>query len=99
MRSSQHPAVKRPPHPGEHITRVYLEPRGITGRALAEKLGVSPSMVCRLLQGSCGISPRMALRLSKAIGNTPESWLAMQGAHDLWVARRLVDLRRVEQLA
>lgn len=83
--------MRNPPHPGEIITD-YLEPHGITGRALAARLGVSPSMVCRLLQGSCGVSPLMALRLSKAIGNSPESWLAMQGAHDLWVARKQFDL-------
>ncbi len=90
--------MQNPPHPGEFITAVYLEPHGIKGRALATKLGVSPSVVCRLLQGSCRITPQMALRLSKAIGNTPESWLAMQGAHDLWVASKRVDLRRVGQL-
>ena len=90
--------MKTPPHPGEFITDVYLEPHGITGRALASTLGVSPSLVCRLLQGSCRISPQLALRLSKAVGNTPESWLALQAAHDLWVASKRVDLRRVGQL-
>ena len=85
-----------PLHPGAFITAVYLEPHGIKGRAFAAKLGVSPSMVCRLLQGSCGVSPLMALRLSNAIGNSPESWLAMQGQHDLWVARKNLDLQQVE---
>ncbi len=91
-------AMHNPPHPGEFITEVYLEPHDISGRALASKLDVSPSTLSRVLNGSSRISPEMALRLSKAIGRTPESWLAMQDAHDLWVARKSVNLQRVGKL-
>lgn len=91
-------AMHNPPHPGEFITEVYLEPHDISGRELASKLDVSPSTLSRILNGSSRISPEMALRLSKAIGRTPESWLAMQDAHDLWVARKSVNLRRVGKL-
>ena len=87
-----------PPHPGEFIAAVYLEPNGITGRELASKLGVSPSTLNRILTGRSGVSPEMALRLSKCLGRSPESWLAMQHNHDLWQARRRVDLRGVERL-
>lgn len=90
--------MHNPPHPGEFITGVYLEPHGISGRELAEKLDVAPSTLSRILNGSSRVTPEMALRLSKAIGRSPESWLAMQDAHDLWVARKNIDLRRVSKL-
>ena len=90
--------MHNPPHPGEFITGVYLEQHGISGRELAEKLDVAPSTLSRILNGSSRITPEMALRLSKAIGRSPESWLTMQDAHDLWVARKNVDLRRVGKL-
>ena len=87
-----------PPHPGEFIATVYLEPNGITGRELASKLGVSPSTLNRILTYKSSVSPEMALRLSKCIGRSPESWLAMQHNHDLWQARKRVDLSNVEAL-
>jgi addiction module HigA family antidote len=90
--------MHNPPHPGEFITTLYLEPHGISGRQLAEKLGVAPSTLNRILQGSSAITPVMALRLSKALGRTPESWLALQHAHDLWQARRTVNLADVTPL-
>lgn len=90
--------MHNPPHPGEFIREVYLEPFKITGRELAAKLGVSPSTLNRVLNGSSGISSEMALRLSKALGRTPESWLAMQDNHDLWRARQTVNLDAVEKV-
>jgi antitoxin HigA-1 len=90
--------MHNPPHPGEFIAAVYLEPNGLSGRELAQKLGVSPSTLSRVLNGSSRVSPEMALRLSKAIGRTPESWLAMQDEHDLWHARRTVDLGTVSKV-
>ncbi|MBN8481842.1 MAG: HigA family addiction module antidote protein [Xanthomonadales bacterium] len=91
-------AMHNPPHPGEFITEVYLEPHGISGRELADKLDVAASTLSRILKGSSRVTPEMALRLSKAIGRSPESWLAMQDAHDLWQARNTVDLKRVGKL-
>jgi len=91
-------AMHNPPHPGEFIASVYLDPNGITGRELAAKLGVSPSTLNRILTSKSGVSPEMALRLSKCIGRSPESWLAMQHNHDLWQARKRVDLSNVEAL-
>lgn len=90
--------MHNPPHPGEFISGVYLEPNGISGRELATKLDVAPSTLSRVLNGSSRITPEMALRLSKTLGRSPESWLAMQDSHDLWVARQNVDLRRVAKL-
>ena len=90
--------MHNPPHPGEFIIAVYLEPHGYSGRELALKLDVAASTLSRVLKSSSRITPEMALRLSKAIGRTPESWLAMQTAHDLWVARQNTDLKRVGKL-
>jgi addiction module HigA family antidote len=87
-----------PPHPGEFINEIYLEPNGISGRELAEKLDVAPSTLSRILRGTSRVTPEMALRLSKAIGRSPESWLAMQDTYDLWIARRHVNLRKVGKL-
>ena len=90
--------MHNPPHPGEFISAVYLEPNGLSGRELATKLDVSPSTLNRVLTGRSGISPEMALRLAKCLGRSAESWLALQQAHDLWQAKRNVDLRGVESL-
>jgi addiction module HigA family antidote len=87
--------MHNPPHPGEFITEVYLQPNHISGRELAAKLAVAASTVNRVLGGTSGVSPEMALRLSKALGRSPESWLAMQYNHDLWIARLRVNLRNV----
>ena len=91
-------AMHNPPHPGEFISGIYLEPNGISGRMLAEKLGVAASTLSRILNGTGRISPEMALRLAKSLGRSPESWLAMQDAYDLWVARQFVDLKGVGKL-
>jgi addiction module HigA family antidote len=87
-----------PPHPGEFIRDFYLEPNSITGRQLSAKLGVSPSTLNRVLQGNGGISPEIALRLSKALSRTPESWLAMQNNHYLWQARLTLNLDTDERV-
>jgi len=88
-------AMHNPPHPGEFITEVYLEPNNLSGRELAAKLNVAASTLNRILTGTSGISPEMALRLSKALGRSPESWLAMQYNHDLWQAKQHVKLGNV----
>ncbi len=91
-------AMHDPPHPGEFITRIYLEPNHISGRELAAKLGVAASTLNRVLKGISNLSPEMALRLSKALGRSPESWLAMQYNYDLWHARQRVDLGGVSKI-
>ena len=91
-------AMHNPPHPGEFICAVYLEPNALSGRELALKLGVAASTLSRVLKGASGITPEMALRLSKAVGRSPESWLAMQYNHDLWHAKQRVDLSNVAKV-
>lgn len=90
--------IYNPPHPGEFITEVYLEPNHISGRELAAALAVSPSTLSRVLNGTSGISPAMALRLEKVLGRSPESWLAMQTNCDLWHEKQVVNLDAVAKL-
>ena len=82
-------AMHNPPHPGVFIKEVYISPYGNSVRNIAENLNVSPSTLTRLLNGKSNISPEMALRLSKSLGRSPESWLAMQNQYDLWHAERM----------
>ena len=91
--------MHHPPHPGEFIRDVYLRPHGVSVRSLADNLGVAPSTLSRIITGQSGISPEMALRLSKALGRSPESWMAMQDNHDLWNARRNIDLSGVSKVS
>ena len=84
-----------PPHPGKFIYDVYLEPSGFSCRFLAKQLDVASSTLNRVLKGQSAISPEMALRLSKAIGRTPESWLVMQDNYDLWHAKQQINLTNV----
>ena len=90
--------IHNPPHPGEFIKEVYLLPFNISTRMVAEKLKVSPSTFNRLINKASNTSPEMALRLSKTLGRTPESWLAMQDAYNLWHAKNNIDLDKVEKL-
>jgi len=90
--------MHNPPHPGEFIREVYITPYGISVRKVAENLGVSPSTLNRLLNCESNISPEMALRLSKALGRSPESWLALQDQYDLWHARKNVNLKGVKKI-
>jgi addiction module HigA family antidote len=90
--------MHNPMHPGEFINEVYLTPYGVSGRELAEKLDVAASTLTRILKGTSGVSPEMALRLSKTLGSSPETWLQMQQNYDLWHARRNLNLKRVTKL-
>lgn len=75
--------MHNPPHPREFILATYMEPFGVSCRALAKHLDVAPSTLNRIQKAKSGISPEMALRLAKVLGRTPESWLAMQDNYDL----------------
>jgi antitoxin HigA-1 len=91
-------AMHNPPHPGEFIRATYIEPFDISIRSLADSLGVSPSTLARIIGQRSGISPEMALRLSKALGRSPESWLAMQHNYDLYQAKKVADLSEVQKV-
>jgi len=91
-------AMHNPPHPGEFIYDSYMEPFNLSCRYLATQLNVAASTLNRVLKKQSGVSPEMALRLSIAIGRSPESWLAMQDAYDLWKARKQVKLGKVQKV-
>lgn len=84
-----------PPHPGEFIKETYIKPLDISLRKAAIDLDVAPSTFSRLIKGESDLSPEMALKLSKAFGRTPESWMQMQTNYELWKARQRVNLDRV----
>jgi antitoxin HigA-1 len=85
------PSMHNPPHPGEVIRELCLDPLGLTVTAAADGLGVARRTLSALLNGHAGISPEMAIRLSKAFGRSPESWLRLQLQFDLWQAEQHSD--------
>ena len=98
--------MKNPAHPGRIVKNACLEPLGLSVTDGAKVLGVTRQTLNNVIHGKSGISPEMAIRLSKAFGSTPETWLRMQVAHDLAQARKhesKIKVRRVhipqEQLA
>ena len=84
-----------PPHPGEILREDYLEPLGLSVTETAKGLEISRKGLSAILNGRTGISPAMAVKLSKAFGTTPELWLNLQSQYDLWHAQREVSLKRV----
>ena len=80
--------MHNPPHPGEILRELCLEPLGLTVTEASEALGVSRKTLSAILNGRAGISPEMAIRLSKAFSTSAESWLAQQMQYDLWVAEQ-----------
>ena len=90
--------IHNPPHPGEVIRELCLEPLEISVKAAARALGVTRKALSELLNGRSGVSPAMALRLAKAFDTTAESWLNLQQQYDLWQARRTVSVSKVKRL-
>jgi antitoxin HigA-1 len=90
--------MHNPPHPGEIIRALCLEPLGISVTDAAKSLGVTRKALSELLNGKSGVSPSMALRLAIAFDTSPESWLNMQQQYDLYHARKNPALRRVKRL-
>ena len=89
--------MQDPPHPGGIVRRQCLEPLGLSVTRAAEGLGVTRQALSHLVNGNVGISIDMAIRLSKAFGSSPETWLGMQVAYDLWQARDRADRIVVER--
>ena len=84
--------MHNPPHPGEVLKELCIEPLGLSITDAADGLGVSRKTLSAILNGRSGISPEMAIRLSLAFDTSAESWLNQQVQYDLWVARK--DKRR-----
>ena len=90
-------AMRNPPHPGGIVRRQCLKPLGLSVTEASRGLGVTRQALSDLVNEKAGISIDMAIRLSKAFGSTPETWLAMQMAYDLWQARgrmRSIEVQR-----
>ena len=75
--------MKNPPPPGKFILEECLEPLGLSIKEAAEELGITRTSLSRLIDGHTGISPEMAVRLSRAFGGSAESWLHQQMNYDL----------------
>ena len=73
-----------PPHPGEVLSGLWMEPLGLTVTAVADALGVSRKTVSKIVNGNGAITPEMAMRLELAFGASAQSWLGHQAAYDLW---------------
>lgn len=91
----------KPPHPGEFIREVYLEPykNKLSRSEVARHLKVSRSTFNRLVNEQSNLTSEMALRLSGVLGGSPESWLGLQLSYDLWQASKSVDLSKVEPIS
>ncbi len=87
-----------PPHPGEHVRVACLEPLGLSVTEGARVLGVSRQALSALLNGRAGVSPEMAVRLSKAFGSSARHWMQLQLNYDLWHAEQKADQLKVERL-
>ena len=91
--------MHNPPHPGKIIRELCVEPLGLTVTKAAQGLGVSRKTFSALLNGRAGISPEMAIRISKAFGGSAESWLIQQSQYDLWQALQHEDDIKVKAFA
>ena len=91
--------MHNPPHPGEVVRALCLEPLGLSVTEAAKALGISRKTLSSILNGRAGISPEMAVRLSIAFGTSAESWLNQQTQHDLWHAEQRRKQLRVTKIA
>jgi len=91
--------MHNPPHPGEVIKELCIEPLGLTVTGAAKALGVSRKTLSAVLNGRAGISPEMAIRLSIAFDTSAESWLNQQLQFDLWQAEQHRSELKVERLS
>lgn len=90
--------MKNPPHPGEHVMEDCLKPLGLSITKAANILGVSRLTLSNLVNRKNGVSPEMAIRLSKAFGGSPEVWLGMQMQYDLAQVEKKVATIKVKRL-
>ncbi len=90
--------MHNPPHPGEIIREFCIEPLNLTVTDAAKALGVTRKTFSALLNGRSGISPEMALRLSKVFGRSPEGWLKLKLQYDLWQTQQSVNLNNLKRV-
>ena len=90
--------MHNPPHPGGIVRRQCLAPLGLSVTCAARCLGITREALSDLVNKRASVSADMAIRLSKAFGSTPETWLGLQMAYDLWQARHSDDTITVERV-
>lgn len=88
-----------PPHPGEILLEECIKPLNMSITSFSLKIGTSRKNLSEIVNGKTGISAEMALKLSKALGTSPEFWLNLQQAFDLYQARKTVNLDNIERIA
>jgi addiction module HigA family antidote len=88
-----------PPHPGEILKELYLDTLGLTVTDAAQGLGVTRKTLSAIINQRQGISPEMALRLSKAFKTSPDLWIKMQMKFDLWKAQGNINLSSIQVFA
>ena len=91
--------MHNPPHPGEVLKELCIEPLGLTVTEASKGLGVSRKTLSAILNGRAGISPEMAVRLSIAFNTSSESWMNQQSQYDLWQAEQRRKELKVKQLS
>lgn len=93
--------MHNPPHPGESVRDLCVEPLGMTIGQAAGHLGVSRKHLSAVVNGHAGITAEVAVRLAKAFGGSPETWLRQQAAYDLWqiAERGEINVQRVPRAA
>ncbi len=91
-------SMYNPPHPGEIIRDICIEPLNISVTEASKALGVTRKTLSALINGRSGLSPEMALRLSKVFGRSPEGWMEIQLQYDLWQAKQRVDVSHLKRI-
>ncbi len=92
------PKHRTPTHPGEVLLKEFLEPYGLTQKELSRRIGVSYPRVNELIHGKRGVTPDTALRLAKLFGTTPEFWLNLQLAYDLYLVQKSANHEDIKPL-
>ncbi len=88
-----------PPHAGEILYGLYIEPAGLTITETAKALGITRSALSEIIHGKRGITPKTAIKLEKAFGRSASSWLSCQAKYDLWQAEQTYTADDVQKLA
>ncbi|PWW01374.1 addiction module HigA family antidote [Hoeflea marina] len=91
--------IRNPAHPGEVLSELFLEPLGMSAGALSKRIHVPRTRIERLVKGETALTADTALRLSAFFGNTAEFWLNLQRAHDLAMARLVIDVSHIRPMA
>lgn len=90
--------MNNPPHPGETLKELYLEPLELDIKSTAEKLSMTRTALSEIVNGRRAVSPKVAIKFAKAFGGSADSWIAQQAQYDLWQAQQQYSADDVEQI-